>query len=120
MTSGVSPRVLSAARTAAISTSEYSPPTKRRNVAVLSSRLRFRRLRASSTSLARMPCPLHDIVDDAAAFGREDRFGMELHSELRSVPVLHRHHHSLRARDGVETVGKGGGGKRMVAAHRER
>src|SRR5262249_15632342 len=101
MTSGVSPRVLSAASTAAISTSEYSPPTKRRNVAVLSSGERLRRLSASSTSLARMDRPPHDVFDDPAAFRREDGLGVELHAQLRCGAVLHGHDHALGPGDAV-------------------
>src|SRR4026208_57367 len=119
MTSGVSPRGLSPASAAAISTSEYSPATKRPKVAVLSSRESVRRLRASSTSLARIGGPGHDVSDDAAPFGGQDGFGVKLYSELRGAAMGYGHHHPLGTGDGSQAVGQRGRRERVVASHRE-
>src|ERR1043166_3346148 len=120
MTSGVSPRVLSAASTAAISISEYSPATKRWKAALLSSRESDRRLRASSTSLTRIGRvlrPADHVLDDGAPVGREDRLGMELHAQLRGAPVRDGHDHAIGAGEAHQAVGEPGRRERMVAAH---
>src|SRR5690606_33134534 len=93
ISAGVSPRVLKAARIAAISTSTSSPWTIRWKTPNDSFRSRLRSRRTSSTSAVRMVGlgPADHVGDQPAPLGGQDRFRMELDADHRGLAMGYRH-----------------------------